>query len=84
MSTTAVEDVKETYPLVMANILAHILLDLAPALVERTEVGGRLVLGGILEAQAAEVEERFARLGASCESRHARDPWVRCDLRRLR
>lgn len=82
LSTTPVEEVHGTYPLVMANILAHILLDLAPALVARTEVGGRLTLSGILVEQVDEIEGHFARLGAVCESRQSRGPWIRCDLRR--
>ncbi|MEC9072604.1 MAG: 50S ribosomal protein L11 methyltransferase, partial [Myxococcota bacterium] len=82
LSTTPVEEVSGEFPLVIANILAHILLDLAPALVARTQVGGMLVLSGILQEQVAALEGRFAALGAVCEGREIRGPWVRCDLRR--
>ena len=82
LSTTPVEELSGEFPLVVANILAHILMDLAPALVARTEVGGMLILSGILEEQVAALEARFAALGATCESRQVRGPWVRCDLRR--
>ena len=82
LSTTPVEEVSDEFPLVVANILAHILLDLAPALVARTEIGGMLVLSGILEEQVQDVEAHFAALGAICEARESRGPWVRCDLRR--
>jgi ribosomal protein L11 methyltransferase len=45
---------------VVANILAHPLILLAPALARRTSHGGRIALSGILEAQAGEVAEAYA------------------------
>jgi ribosomal protein L11 methyltransferase len=43
------------HDVVVANILAHPLVLLAPALAARTAEGGRIALSGILEAQADEV-----------------------------
>ncbi|MEO8484729.1 MAG: 50S ribosomal protein L11 methyltransferase [Betaproteobacteria bacterium] len=60
---------------VVANILAHPLILLAPALAARTNDGGRIALSGILEAQADEVVAAYARwftLGAW----RSRDGWV--------
>ena len=43
------------YDIVMANILANPLQVLAPALVNKMKVGGRIVLSGVLARQAEEV-----------------------------
>lgn len=51
----------ETYDLVLANILAGPLIALAPLLAARTRAGGRLLLSGILDAQAEEVAAAYAR-----------------------
>ena len=45
---------------VIANILAGPLVDLAPKLLECLRTGGDLVLSGILEDQADEVESAYA------------------------
>jgi ribosomal protein L11 methyltransferase len=47
--------------LVLANILAGPLIALEPLLATRTRAGGRIVLSGILESQAAEVAAAYAR-----------------------
>jgi len=49
-----------TFDLVLANILAGPLVALAPVLAARTRPGGRVVLSGILAAQAAEVCAAYA------------------------
>lgn len=48
------------YDVVVANILANPLIELAPQLTARTRPGGRLALSGILEAQAREVVAAYA------------------------
>ena len=50
-----------TYDLVLANILAGPLIALAPLLAARTRQGGRVLLSGILQSQAAEVAAAYAR-----------------------
>ena len=50
-----------TFDLVLANILAAPLIALEPLLAARTRAGGRVVLSGILESQAAEVAAAYAR-----------------------
>jgi len=52
------------YDLVVANILAQPLIDLAPALAGRLRTGGRIALAGILEGQAEEVRAAYA---ATCD-----------------
>ena len=50
-----------THDLVLANILAGPLISLAPALCERLRPGGHLVLAGLLQRQAEEVRQAYAR-----------------------
>jgi len=46
--------------LLLANILANVLVELAPILVPALPAGGELVLSGILEEQAGEVARAYA------------------------
>ncbi len=57
--------VQESAPfdLVIANILAGPLIDLAPSLAEIIAPGGRLILAGLLEKQRAIVERAYRRCG---------------------
>lgn len=47
------------YQVVVANILAQPLIELAPALSARTVSGGQIALAGVLDAQAAEVAAAY-------------------------
>ncbi len=49
-----------SYDVIVANILAQPLIDLAPVLIARAEQGARLALAGILQSQAAEVAQAYA------------------------
>ena len=65
----------ETFDVVVANILANPIMSLAPAFARRLRSGGRIVLSGILDAQADAVIDGYARwfnIGV-CESE---DGWV--------
>ena len=71
----------EPAPLVLANILAGTLVELAPVLSAFAAPAGRLVLSGVLEPQSREVVEAYRgefdiRVGGE------RDGWVRLDGRR--
>ncbi len=58
----ALELAAETkYDIVMANILANPLQVLAPALVNKMKVGGRIVLSGVLARQAEEVIATYSQ-----------------------
>jgi ribosomal protein L11 methyltransferase len=50
-----------TYDIVVANILTNPLRVLAPALATRVRKGGFIALAGLLDTQAAEVAEAYAR-----------------------
>ena len=54
-STTDVAALTATAPLVLANIEAHVLIPMAPALMKRVETGGLLFLSGVLVPQTASV-----------------------------
>jgi ribosomal protein L11 methyltransferase len=56
-------EVAGTFDLIVANILAPVLIDMAPALLRRMAPRGTLVLSGILLEQADEVIGRFLKCG---------------------
>ena len=70
-----------SFDLVLANILANPLIELAPQLAPRVRAGGMLVLSGILEAQAGEVVAAY-RPWFELEQPVVQDGWVRLAGRR--
>jgi ribosomal protein L11 methylase PrmA len=70
-----------TWPLVLANILAASLIEMAPALVRRVGHHGQLVLSGIHLALEQEVGEAYRRLGMRCVEVKSRAGWVALVLR---
>ncbi|MEJ2380362.1 MAG: 50S ribosomal protein L11 methyltransferase [Gammaproteobacteria bacterium] len=64
--------------LLLANILAGPLIDLAPRLARDVRPGGAAVLSGILSSQAGQVGERYARWFAMGPPA-VRDDWVRLE-----
>lgn len=57
------EAVTGAWPLIVANLQAAPLIEMAPALVRRVGHGGRLILSGIPWSLASEVERTYVRLG---------------------
>ncbi len=51
---------KQKFDVVLANILAGPLVQLAPQLIEHTRPGGRIALSGILAEQAQEVRDAYS------------------------
>jgi ribosomal protein L11 methyltransferase len=74
VSVTPVEDLTEQFPVVLANIQAHVLRAMLPALVARVAPGGTLILSGLLTPQAEPLAREFAAAGLRQvrirESRH--------------
>ncbi len=68
---------RDEFEVILANILAHPLVILAPALVARLARGGRLVLSGILDRQAAQVIDAYASLSTdlSLQVWRSEDGW---------
>lgn len=67
---------------VLANILAGPLIQLAPRIAGLVKPGGQLALAGILEHQADEVQAAYEAEGMVFEPRAQRDEWVRLSARR--
>ena len=72
----------EGYPLVLANLVAAVLVELAPRLAAHVEPGGRLVASGIIAPRADEVVRALADAGLSVETRRDDGEWVSLRLRR--
>lgn len=79
-STTPVEEVEGSYPLVLANIQADVLIPLCEALVARVAPGGHLLLSGILTPQVDAVRAAFSAL--ICEAVPEEGEWSAVVLRR--
>lgn len=62
-SLTPCGDLSEAFPLVLANIQAHVLRALMAALVARTAPGGTLILSGLLTPQAQPLADEFVAAG---------------------
>jgi ribosomal protein L11 methyltransferase len=63
------------WPLVVANILAAPLIEMAPALAQRVGHGGRLILSGIHASLVADVERAYRRPGMRPVGVRTRDGW---------
>ncbi|MCS2609325.1 50S ribosomal protein L11 methyltransferase [Halomonas dongshanensis] len=66
-----------TYPVVIANILAGPLTELAPTIAGHVASQGRLALSGILANQADEVLDAYRAEGLSMDEPVIREGWVR-------
>jgi ribosomal protein L11 methyltransferase len=76
VAQTDEQAVDEPVDLVLANILARPLVELAPLLARRVKCGGAIVLAGITQSQADWVREAYAPWFA-LQHDAARDEWVR-------
>jgi len=56
----------EPFPLVLANIQAHVLRELRAALIASTAPGGTLILSGLLTPQAQPLADEFVAHGLRC------------------
>jgi len=65
-----------TWPLVVANVLAAPLIEMAPALVRRVGHHGRLVLSGIPSSVEPDVDRTYRRLGLRHVRATSRAGWV--------
>ena len=59
LSTTPLKDLEGEFPVVVANILPHVLIYLKVHLLARLSPGGFLILSGIITEKAAEVQAAF-------------------------
>ena len=70
------ESIAGTWPLVLANVLAAPLIEMAPVLVRRIGHQGRLVLSGIPDGVQGEAEDAYRRLGMRRVDIKTRGGWV--------
>jgi ribosomal protein L11 methyltransferase len=70
----------ERFDIVVANMIAPTLLELAPQLVARVAAGGVLILSGLLVEDAASLTAAFAELGARELGRHSEGDWCSLEL----
>lgn len=76
--------VRAPYDLLIANILAGPLIELAPDIASALASGGRLILAGLLDRQAARVIAAYARHGLRLSARIDRGEWPTLVLRKRR
>jgi ribosomal protein L11 methyltransferase len=72
------------YDLVVANILAGPLIDLAPAIAAAMAPGGRLILAGLLAVQAEAVAAAYRRQGLAMAFQIDRGDWPTLVMRKRR
>jgi ribosomal protein L11 methyltransferase len=70
------EAVDGVWPLVVANVLAAPLIEMAPILVRRVGNGGRLILSGIPRSLESEVRQAYEGLGMRYIRSEARGGWT--------
>ena len=73
-------DITGTWPLVLANVLAAPLIEMAPALVRRVGHQGRLVLSGIPSSVEQDVERAYRHLGMRRVRATSRSGWVALEM----
>lgn len=64
------------YDLVVANIIARILIELASSLAKAVRPGGTIVLGGIIDIKEAAVRDAFREAGLELVRREESEDWV--------
>ena len=75
---------KAPFELIMANILAGPLIDLASQVARVAAPGGHLILSGLLNEQAREVRARYLAQGFSLAAGISLEGWTALHMRRLR
>lgn len=66
----------QQWPLVVANILAHILIAIMPQLAAAVTPEGQLILSGMIETQVDDVAAAAQAHGLTVVSRHQAEDWV--------
>ena len=72
----------EPYPLVLANLVAAVLIELAPRLAAHLAARGSLLASGIIEGRGDEVQAALTAAGLTCEERRLDAEWVSLRMRR--
>jgi ribosomal protein L11 methyltransferase len=70
------------FDLIIVNILAHVIIDLAPALAARVAPAGAVIAAGLIDTQEHLVTESFEAAGLSVVERAQEKDWVSLVARR--
>jgi ribosomal protein L11 methyltransferase len=81
-SSTPLAEVAGNFDLVVANIEAGVLHQLAPLIAAHLGPGTELALAGFIQEQVAGVIARFAAAGITLEASDSEDEWVLCSGQR--
>lgn len=76
LSSCTLADLEGTFDLVVANIIAPVLVELAPQLVAKLHPGGRLILSGILAEQLETVKMIYESKGIFVDHQLTEGEWV--------
>jgi ribosomal protein L11 methyltransferase len=80
--TVMVDSAEAPYPLVLANLVASLLIELAPAVAANTELGGTLIASGIIEPRGNEVLASLGAAGLAFIDRLDDGEWVSLRMER--
>ncbi len=83
LSGQTLESLPVPFPLIVANLFAHTLIELAASLTQATTQSGHLILSGIESEQAADVEAAFSAPMWRGQARVVDDEWVTLVRQRL-
>jgi len=75
---------RSPYDLIIANILAAPLIELAPAIAAALQPGGRLILAGLLDTQADAVATAYRRQGLTAAFSIEQGDWPTLAMRKRR
>jgi ribosomal protein L11 methyltransferase len=84
LASTPVEEVEGTFEIVVANILANVLRELAEPIGARVSPGGCLLVSGVLEHQRDRLVDCYVPLGFAVSDERHLDNWLALTLTRTR
>ncbi len=79
--TGTVDTVQEHYDLVLANLLAHVIVELMPELARVTAPHGRLILSGILNEQVDRIDTALTAHRMTAVNYTSRGMWMTVEAR---
>ena len=74
--TGVASDVEGEYEIVVANILAHVLIEAMPELTPLVKQGGKLILSGIISSKSQDVQDSCIQNGLKIIEVLQEDTWV--------
>ncbi len=78
LSRMPVADVDEEFDIVVVNIIAPVLRQLAPGFPALVKTGGHLILSGMLQEQLPELMEIYSELGFAIKESATSGEWAGC------